>query len=174
MKRADQERALDLLRTDPSLASLNRLEAPYLDLEVRGIPALQYFGKMVSEIGGSNLEAPMRFCHWFLHRAFLSPYWTVQEGATVALLRGVSQVWGDMAPKIAAEAAGGRKYFMLGGKGGVGKTSSAASLSVQLATEGRKTLVVSTDPAHSLSDSLAQVQTSSAKNSYSMSSTNRL
>ena len=62
-----------------------------------------------------------------------------------------------MAPKIAAEAAGSRKYFMLGGKGGVGKTSSASSLSVQLATEGRKTLVVSTDPAHSLSDSLDQV-----------------
>ncbi len=46
---------------------------------------------------------------------------------------------------------------MLGGKGGVGKTSSAASLAVQLAAEGHPTLVVSTDPAHSLSDSLDQV-----------------
>ena len=45
---------------------------------------------------------------------------------------------------------------MLGGKGGVGKTSSAASLAVQLAAEGHPTLVVSTDPAHSLSDSLDQ------------------
>ena len=53
MKRADQERALDLLRTDPSLASLNRLEAPYLDLEVRGIPALQYFGRMVRGAPGA-------------------------------------------------------------------------------------------------------------------------
>ena len=81
-------------------------------------------------------------------------YWT---RLTVASCVNNSQVWGDMAPKIAAEAAGSRKYFMLGGKGGVGKTSSAASLSVQLAAEGRKTLVVSTDPAHSLSDSLDQV-----------------
>ena len=48
---------------------------------------------------------------------------------------------------------------MLGGKGGVGKTSSAASLAVQLAAEGHPTLVVSTDPAHSLSDSLDQVMT---------------
>jgi len=45
---------------------------------------------------------------------------------------------------------------MLGGKGGVGKTSLAASLAVKFANAGHQTLVVSTDPAHSLSDSLAQ------------------
>lgn len=48
---------------------------------------------------------------------------------------------------------------MLGGKGGVGKTSSAASLGVRLGSEAGPTLVVSTDPAHSLSDSLDQVFT---------------
>ena len=46
---------------------------------------------------------------------------------------------------------------MLGGKGGVGKTSTAAALGVKLAEAGERTLVVSTDPAHSLSDSLDQV-----------------
>jgi arsenite/tail-anchored protein-transporting ATPase len=50
-----------------------------------------------------------------------------------------------------------RKYYMLGGKGGVGKTSCAASLAVRFANNGHPTLVVSTDPAHSLSDSFAQV-----------------
>ncbi|XP_022139276.1 ATPase ASNA1 homolog isoform X2 [Momordica charantia] len=49
-----------------------------------------------------------------------------------------------------------RKYYMLGGKGGVGKTSSAAALAVKFANSGHPTLVVSTDPAHSLSDSFAQ------------------
>lgn len=49
-----------------------------------------------------------------------------------------------------------RKYYMLGGKGGVGKTSCAASLAVKFANNGHPTLVVSTDPAHSLSDSFAQ------------------
>jgi Mrp family chromosome partitioning ATPase len=56
-------------------------------------------------------------------------------------------------------AAGpGRKYFMLGGKGGVGKTSCSSSLGVKCALDGHTTLVVSTDPAHSLSDSLDQVR----------------
>ena len=50
-----------------------------------------------------------------------------------------------------------RRYYMLGGKGGVGKTSCAASLAVRFANSGHPTLVVSTDPAHSLSDSFAQV-----------------
>ncbi|KAL0308198.1 UNVERIFIED_CONTAM: ATPase ARSA1 [Sesamum calycinum] len=49
-----------------------------------------------------------------------------------------------------------RKYYMLGGKGGVGKTSCAASLAVKFANNCHPTLVVSTDPAHSLSDSFAQ------------------
>ncbi|GER33513.1 ATPase ASNA1-like protein [Striga asiatica] len=49
-----------------------------------------------------------------------------------------------------------RKYYMLGGKGGVGKTSCAASLAVKFANNGQPTIVVSTDPAHSLSDSFDQ------------------
>ncbi len=40
------------------------------------------------------------------------------------------------------------------GKGGVGKTSVAACTARRLADAGRRTLVISTDPAHSLSESL--------------------
>jgi len=40
------------------------------------------------------------------------------------------------------------------GKGGVGKTSVAAATAVRLAALGRRTLVLSTDAAHSLADSL--------------------
>jgi len=40
------------------------------------------------------------------------------------------------------------------GKGGVGKTSVAAATALRCAKAGLRTLVVSTDPAHSLSDSL--------------------
>lgn len=40
------------------------------------------------------------------------------------------------------------------GKGGVGKTSTAASTAVKTASMGLRTLIMSTDPAHSLADSL--------------------
>jgi arsenite-transporting ATPase len=45
-------------------------------------------------------------------------------------------------------------YTMFGGKGGVGKTTCAAGYAVALASAGHETLVVSTDPAHSLGDAL--------------------
>ncbi len=40
------------------------------------------------------------------------------------------------------------------GKGGVGKTSVAAATALSIARAGQRTVVLSTDPAHSLSDSL--------------------
>jgi len=46
------------------------------------------------------------------------------------------------------------KIIMFGGKGGVGKTSCAASSAIWAAEHGRNTLIISTDPAHSLGDSL--------------------
>ncbi|MEN3189455.1 MAG: TRC40/GET3/ArsA family transport-energizing ATPase [Atribacterota bacterium] len=44
------------------------------------------------------------------------------------------------------------KIIFFGGKGGVGKTSNAASYCLSCAQKGYKTLIVSTDPAHSLGD----------------------
>jgi len=46
------------------------------------------------------------------------------------------------------------EYVLYGGKGGVGKTTMAAATALASAAGGTKTLVVSTDPAHSLSDTL--------------------
>lgn len=43
-----------------------------------------------------------------------------------------------------------RKLLFFGGKGGVGKTTMANATGLALARSGRKVLVVSTDPAHSL------------------------
>jgi arsenite-transporting ATPase len=44
------------------------------------------------------------------------------------------------------------EFVLYGGKGGVGKTTCAAATALKRAREGDPTLVVSTDPAHSLSD----------------------
>ena len=47
------------------------------------------------------------------------------------------------------------EYVLYGGKGGVGKTTCAAATGLASASAGDRTLVVSTDPAHSLADTLA-------------------
>ncbi|WP_173918390.1 ArsA family ATPase [Halobacillus sp. Marseille-Q1614] len=44
------------------------------------------------------------------------------------------------------------KILFIGGKGGVGKSTSSAALALALARSGYKTLIVSTDPAHNLGD----------------------
>lgn len=46
------------------------------------------------------------------------------------------------------------KFLFLTGKGGVGKTSTACATAVALADEGKKVLLVSTDPASNLQDVL--------------------
>ncbi len=50
----------------------------------------------------------------------------------------------------------GLKYVFFGGKGGVGKTAMAGAAAVWFARQGRRTLLASTNPVHSLSNLLDQ------------------
>ncbi|MGB9641486.1 MAG: ArsA family ATPase [Anaerolineales bacterium] len=48
------------------------------------------------------------------------------------------------------------KFIFFSGKGGVGKTSMACTHAVRYADEGKRTLIVTTDPASNLADVFEQ------------------
>src|SRR5579883_2744882 len=54
------------------------------------------------------------------------------------------------------QAHAGLKYIFFGGKGGVGKTALAGVTALWFARQGRRTLLASTNPVHSLSGLLGQ------------------
>src|SRR5438270_2126298 len=82
--------------------------------------------------GGHRLKARLKAC------------------ATVLLS---NHAGGRPEPAAGAHASSlGVRILLFSGKGGVGKTSLAAATGVRLAQLGKRTLVMSVDPAHSLGD----------------------
>ena len=61
----------------------------------------------------------------------------------------MSEITTSMSAYVAAHP--GLKYLFFGGKGGVGKTALAGATALWLAGQGKRTLLASTNPVHSLS-----------------------
>jgi len=62
----------------------------------------------------------------------------------------------DTSMKQYVAAHPGLRYIFFGGKGGVGKTVMAGSSALWLASQGRRVILASTNPVHSLSSLLGQ------------------
>ena len=65
-----------------------------------------------------------------------------------------SSLAGALSGVVEGTSDGSPSFIFVGGKGGVGKTSSSSAIALSAADKGLRTLLVSTDPAHSLGDAL--------------------
>lgn len=98
------------------------------DTEPRGVAAL---GRIGAELGAARLSRGR----------------TARARAWKATIAGARQAPSDL-------LADGARLVLLGGKGGVGKTTCAAALALSAASRWprRRVLLISSDPAHSLGD----------------------
>jgi len=78
------------------------------------------------------------------------------SAATATGLRAVSDELVTTSMQDFFRQRAGLRYVFFGGKGGVGKTVLAGATAARLAGEGRRTLLASTNPVHSLSNLLSQ------------------
>ena len=117
-------------------ASWNIVQVPLSPGEIRGVDALAEFAKSLFGDGTKRPVAKPERASWL--KGFLGRKSKSVHAASDLLHRP-------------------GKFILFGGKGGVGKTSLAAATAVRLAAldPSNRILVFSTDPAHSLGDSLA-------------------
>ena len=135
--RSREERAAPWLEEiNQKFASLNIVQVPLSSGEIRGVDSLAEFAK---SLFGNGTKSP------------------VAKPRRVSWLKGVLGRKSKSVQTASDLLHSPRKFIIFGGKGGVGKTSLAAATAVRMAAlgPGRKILVFSTDPAHSLGDSLA-------------------
>lgn len=131
-RRRDQ--APYLAQIERCFPTLQRVLVPLVPQEVRGLAALRDYAQMML---GQDMQ---------------------ERGDMEAGRRGEASV--PPLPSVAPRRLGSpaAQLLLFGGKGGVGKTTLAAATAIHLARENaeQRTLLFSTDPAHSVSDSLGQ------------------
>jgi arsenite-transporting ATPase len=129
-ERGRQLRTIGDLLHDPAMNGHVIWGTPLYSVEMRGAPILRFFWKRIRRIGGPS---------------FMS---VSSDSSLPPLCRPVSSAPAPSPPQA--------RLILFGGKGGVGKTtlSCATALWLARACPGKQVLLVSADPAHSLSDCL--------------------
>jgi len=116
-----------LLKIEYTFSNYELVEVPLLPYEVKGIERLKTYAQVML---GQEVPEPI-----------------ILEVAETTVIK--RNDWLDLDKS---------ELVLFGGKGGVGKTTSAAAVALYLSSldKGKKTLIFSTDPAHSLGDSFDQ------------------
>jgi arsenite/tail-anchored protein-transporting ATPase len=126
---------------DETFAGRTLLEVPVQSSEPRGVEAL-------FELAGSVRQLDVRSTLAANRRARVLPAPDVKER--------LRRVQASKGIPVASPIPTSARLALVGGKGGVGKTTVAAALAIELAVERprERILLLSTDPAHSLGDVL--------------------
>ena len=102
-------------------------------------------------MGGFMLYALVLTCLLWVVYSFVAPMGILKAPAAV---RRMTLFASSNPPTRVSLRDSPTKYTFVGGKGGVGKTTTSAALALGYSDMGKRTLIVSTDPAHSLGDAL--------------------
>ena len=125
------EQAEPLREMEERFADLRRLPVPLLPYQVQGLDRLTEYGQLLTGVQKDRAED-----------------WT----------SGLEHEYLENMPQPLSLSVPSSRFLLFGGKGGVGKTTTAVATALYLAPRfpGKRVLVFSTDPAHSVSDSLGQ------------------
>jgi len=143
--KSGQEQCLSRLEGSLASKGIKMTTVPYFDSEVTGVVALQYMGDLAFKSGWEDLE---------VLSSSSSSSLPDNNDSTMSLEEKLKRMEAEIEKEATQAADSMPKFVIMGGKGGVGKTSCSSALALSLAMRGAKTAVVSTDPAHSLGDSL--------------------
>jgi arsenite-transporting ATPase len=143
---SERRTAEALVLREALVLKLPLVVVPAQEAEPRGLAALRRIGRALRAKPVARIAAPARAAAALRIARGAGERRRPSRGPGAALADG--DAW------LETIAPAGTRLVFFGGKGGVGKTTAAATCALALARSGRATLLLSTDPAHSLADAL--------------------